>query len=43
MPDNGLSSLPLRNLGFLRFFENDDLIILSRLADELQARFTREY
>jgi hypothetical protein len=30
-------------LGFLRFFENNDLIILSRLADELQARFTRKY
>ena len=35
LPDNGLSSLPLGKLGFLRFFENDDPIILSRLADEL--------
>ncbi len=43
LPDNALSSLLLGNLGFLRFFENNDLIILSRLADELQARFTRKY
>ncbi|ARI83760.1 hypothetical protein BH695_4481 [Microcystis aeruginosa PCC 7806SL] len=35
--------LLLGKLGFLRVFENDDLIILTRLADELQARFRRKY